>query len=298
MTEDIITPYDLPSHQRYKGGRPRHRKPLLDRSPPPTKEQMKGVVTPRRRTIKTFDGKNKLVKGVVSRTNKETGKTETREVQYGGFDIGGRYKDDETIQRNIQWYRQWFSWLQLALSMEGEELLERKVKVSRSYYEEWSLDEIPFLKFGDWWKDHRQLFQSPKVELISGTSESDIDSFFVKIPKNRNHNEIVKEVNDLLKGKMKGNSSKFPFKRNDTTPYLKIHQQWNILLLSRNGCSQGTVMNWMNDKYSHLYEDKMRELDKKGVVGVLPVVSTPQGLSRSLRKGKERIHRVGEGVFP
>ena len=108
----------------------------------------------------------------------------------------------------------------------------------------------------------------------------------------------MREVRDLLKGKMIGNSSKFPFKKNDTTPYLKRHQQWNILRLSRNGCSHGTIMNWMNDKYSHLYEDKMRELDKKGIVDVLPVVSTPQGLSRSLRRGRERIHRVSEGVFP
>ena len=57
-------------------------------------------------------------------------------------------------------------------------------------------------------------------------------------------------------------------------------------------------MNWMNDKYSHLYEDKMRELDKKGIVDVLPVVSTPQGLSRSLGKIKRRIHRVSDGFFP
>ena len=34
------------------------------------------------------------------------------------------------------------------------------------------------------------------------------------------------------------------------------------------------------------------------VVGVLPAVSILQGLSRSLRRGRERIHRVSEGVFP
>ena len=35
-----------------------------------------------------------------------------------------------------------------------------------------------------------------------------------------------------------------------------------------------------------------------GVFGVFPVVSTPQGLSRSLGKIKRRIHRVSDGLFP
>ena len=34
------------------------------------------------------------------------------------------------------------------------------------------------------------------------------------------------------------------------------------------------------------------------VVGVLPAVSTLQGLSRSLGKIKKRIHRVSDGIFP
>ena len=51
--------------------------------------------------------------------------------------------------------------------------------------------------------------------------------------------------------------------------------------------------------YKNLVGQKGYYCDKLcRVFGVFPVVSTPQGLSRSLGKSKKRIHRVNEDIFP
>ena len=51
--------------------------------------------------------------------------------------------------------------------------------------------------------------------------------------------------------------------------------------------------------YKNLVGQKGNYCDKLcRVFGVFPVVSTPQGLSRSLGKIKRRIHRVSDGFFP
>ena len=51
--------------------------------------------------------------------------------------------------------------------------------------------------------------------------------------------------------------------------------------------------------YKNLVGQKGNYCDKLcRVFGVFPVVSTPQGLSRSLGKSKKRIHRVNEDIFP
>jgi len=276
----------------YSGGKNRtHRKSFFLDTPRITKEQMVDVITPRRTTFKNIiTGETKLVTG-------KSSKGET--LKYGGFDRRGRYKGLETMTRNIQWYRQWFQWLKLSISLEGSKLLDKKVSIDRRFYSEWGIDDISEYYFDDWWKEHRELFQSPKVKLVKSFEENDSENFYVRIPKNRNPNEVVREIKELLQGKLQGNKPKYNFKENDTTPYIKLHQQWNIFILTRNGCSQKQIIEWLNDKYSHLVSKTTTEvINGKKVETLIPVISTPQSLSRSLRRSRERIHRVTKGVFP
>jgi hypothetical protein len=174
---------ELPNKQRYKGGRGKHRNQIFEKVPSITKEQLVDVITPKRTTFRNIiTGETKLVTG-------KTTKGET--IKYGGFDRKGRYKGLETMTRNIQWYRQWFQWLKLSISLEGSMLLDKKVSIDRRFYSEWGIDDISDCYFDDWWKEYRELFQSPKVKIVKSLEENDSENLYVKIPKNRNPNEVV-----------------------------------------------------------------------------------------------------------
>lgn len=283
--------WDATIDRTLKGGSVRHTKKLYEKNQLPTKEQLVDVVTPRR---------NSFVNIITGEVEYRVGKGRGgKNIQYGSFDRRLRYYEGETIERNIQWYRQWWTWLKLAISLEGKLILDREVKINKKFYRDWNLDEIASIKyFDDWWKLHRHLFQSPRAEILKEYEDLDDGHIYLKIPKNRLHNEVVREVKELLHNKMHGNKSEYSFRENDTTPYLKVHQQWNIFILTRNGCSQKQIINWLNEKYSHLTKTKTEIINGKSVETRLPVISTPQSLSRSLKRSKERVLRVGEGVFP
>lgn len=273
---------ELPNKQRLKGGRDKHKKSLFLKTPKITKEQLAGVVTPKRDSyVLKLTGETKFI----------TGKSSSGDViSYGGFDRKGRYKGIETMSRNIQWYRQWYNWLKLALTLEESVLQGERINIDRKYYANWSIDDLPRLSFDDWWRTHRELFQSPKIKLVNATDKFNSEKIYVEIPKDRNINEVVREVKELLQGKLQGNRPRFSFKENDTTPYIKVHQQWNIFVLSQNGCSQKQIIEWLNEKYGHMI--------KTNVDDEFNVISTPQSLSRSLRRSRERIYRVSKGIFP
>jgi len=256
-----------------------------------TKSQLTGVIVPR--TTKRTDilGNEVVEAGFSSKGDR---------VRYGGFDRKTRYKDMEVMQRSIQWYRYWFLFLKLALTMEGEELLGKQVKVNRKFYKEWDLDEIRESKhyqFDNWWKNHRHLFQSEPISLVKDVDGS--DSLYIKIPVHRYESDVVREFRELVKGKLKGDAVKYPFTKNDTTPFIKIHQQYNVLMLTRNGCSQKQIIQWLNDAYGHLITRMIEEKVGDRVIRLkAPVISTIPSLSRVLRRAREKVLNVSEGVFP
>lgn len=256
-----------------------------------TKSQLKGVIVPRTTTRTDI-----LVNEVVEAGKSSKGGT----VQYGGFERKRRYKNSQVMQRNIQWYRYWFLFLKLALEMEGDVLLGEEIKVNRKFYKKWDLDEISTLKhfqFDKWWKSHRQLFQATPISLVKDIDGE--DCLYVKIPIHRLETDVTKEFRELIRGKLKGDKHDYPFTANDTTSFLKIHQQYNVLILTRNGASQKQIMEWLNDSYGHLMTRMVEEkVGDKLVRYKAPVVSTIPSLSRVLRRAREKVLKVSEGVFP
>ena len=50
-----------------------------------------------------------------------------------------------------------------------------------------------------------------------------------------------------------GDKPKYPFSSNrGGVQYLKLHQQYNCLILFQNGGSGKQIMKWINDQYEHI----------------------------------------------
>ena len=105
------------------------------------------------------------------------------------------------------------------------------------------------------------------------------DYLYLKIPTNRNEQELFRELKEQLKGKLSEDVAKFPFS-NSGIPYLSIHYQYNSLVMNINGKTGTQILEWVNDKYG------------KEIYGY------EQSVSRVLVKGRKRLEDVCNLVFP
>ena len=209
-------------------------------------------------------------------------------IDYDYFDRETKELKGETIERSIQWYRMWFLFLKLGLEYKKKKIKVNNeyVKIDRKFYKEWSVKTIPNRTFDNWWKDHRHLFIQEQIQIIKEISKKNKQDYFhIRIPKHRNQRELFKELSIFLQGKMKGDKPKYPFSSNrGGVQYLKLHQQYNCLILFQNGGTGKQIINWINDQYEHITHKE--------------VVGSPQSMSRTLKNGRDRLHRTSRGVFP
>ena len=105
----------------------------------------------------------------------------------------GRLKDNEVIQKTIHAYHYWFLFLKLSLELESQNAtmimkfeqtnkeiktkfkpaVHQKIKVLRSKYKGWDLDQVLTQSFNVWWKSHRHLFSEQICDVLD-------DSLFLK----------------------------------------------------------------------------------------------------------------------
>jgi len=260
-----------------KGGRRTHRIESFTKVKI-SKEEEKDTIKPRTKTVTDFITKEpKTVVGTLSKGSF---------IQYDDFDKYSKELHGETIEKTIHWYRMWFTFLKLCLEYEKKKIKVKNeyVKIDRRFYREWTVNSIPNRTFDNWWKDHRHLFIQEQVKEIKEISKQNKDDYFhVRIPKYRNQREVLKEISIFIQDKMKGDKPKYPFSTSKIQ-YLKLHQQYNCLILFRNGCTGKQILKWINDNYSHI--KNIQTLDSK------------EGVSRVLGKGRDRLHRTSRGVFP
>tara|TARA_B100000315_G_scaffold212753_1_gene210295 strand:+ start:327 stop:1256 length:930 start_codon:yes stop_codon:yes gene_type:complete len=272
--------------QNLKGGRRKHKQPYKETTI--SKKEEKNTIKPRTKIITDFITKEP--KTVVGDRSKK--KSSGKPIQYDDFDKYDKELEGETIERTIHWYRMWFLFLKLGLEYEKKKIKVKNeyVKIDRRFYREWTVNSIPNRTFDNWWKDHRHLFVQEQIKEIKKISKGNKQDYFhIRIPKHRNQREVLKELGIFIQGKTKGDKPKYPFSTTKGgVSYLKLHQQYNCLILSRNGCSGRQVGKWIKDHYSHIKDEKSYNDD----VGVSQVVS------RVLSKGRDRLHRTSRGVFP
>jgi hypothetical protein len=212
------------------------------------------------------------------------------------FDPSKRAHAGETISRNTQWYRMWWTYLRLALELES---LGWRIRVNRRYYLEWNIDSILGNSFDNWWKGHKQLFVVESIKKESDPASPDDDHIVMRIPKNRDKTSVLRELDRLLEGKIKS-EERFPFSNSKAT-YLRLHMQYNIFIKHFHGPrreSRESIRTWVNETYrplsSHLLQTKFDNQGKR----ITEIVSAENGITNNVRYARKRILSVGQGVFP
>ena len=223
-------------------------------------------------------------------------------VDYSYFDTAKRTLEGKTVERNIQWYRMWFTYLKLCIELQdkGENIKGKKLKVSK-FYDEWEEDFVTWdrgikksllnVSFDEWWVEKKHLFELPKIE--SGNNNND-DYFVVSVPLNRTKQDLVREFDDYLKvNKTKfTNKAKYPFSKS-IIPFIRLHIQYNCLVMHYNDIRIKEMMNWCNDKYSDIRGViQNKEMSEQVVFGY------EQSVTRVISKGKDRLLDVCRGIFP
>jgi len=94
-----------------------------------------------------------------------------------------------------QHIRLWFECLQICHS---DPQYSENLTLSKEFYEEWG--DVTNIKFDDWWKDHKYLFDEVMVKEVSKVSNSP-NTITLSIPLNENVSTIIKEVKRIVEHK-------------------------------------------------------------------------------------------------
>ena len=136
---------------------------------------------------------------------------------YSGKAFGRKVKNGKVLDKSIHSYRLWFNFLKLSLELEEQSTVlvtrnsvrreslgghtetgrvTHKVKVDRSKYTDWDVDEILDMNFDNWWKEHEHLFldQVGKVLKPNDVVSSNPDVFTYEIDKRRRLSDVIKDL--------------------------------------------------------------------------------------------------------
>ena len=97
-----------------------------------------------------------------------------------------------SMRSKKQHIRLWFECLQICRSQSE---YSDNLKKSKEFYEEWG--DITNIKFDDWWKDHKYLFEDEYVREVSRVSNSP-NTLTLSIPLNEKTSVITSEVKKIV----------------------------------------------------------------------------------------------------
>ena len=100
-----------------------------------------------------------------------------------------------SMKSKKQQIRLWFECLQICHS---DPQYSENLKQSKDFYEEWG--DVTNIKFDDWWKDHKYLFEEVMVKEVSKVSNSP-NTMTLSIPLNENVSTIIKDVKRIVEQK-------------------------------------------------------------------------------------------------
>lgn len=100
-----------------------------------------------------------------------------------------------SMRSKKQHIRLWFECLQICHS---DPQYSENLKLSKDFYEEWG--DVTNIKFDDWWKDQKYLFDEVMVKEVSKVSKSP-NTMTLSIPLNANVSTILKDVKRIVEQK-------------------------------------------------------------------------------------------------
>jgi len=100
-----------------------------------------------------------------------------------------------SMRSKKQHIRLWFECLQICHSdLQYSDNLKR----SKGFYQEWG--DVTNIKFDDWWKDHKYLFEEVMVKEVSKVSSTP-NTITLSIPLNETVSTIIEDVKQLVEQK-------------------------------------------------------------------------------------------------
>ena len=203
----------------------------------------------------------------------------------------GRIKDNEVIPKTIHSYRMWFRFLKLALELEQQNAtlimrfaqtrkvkqsiplqpeIVKKIKVKRSKYKGWDLDEVLTKSFDDWWQTHSHLFSDEICKELSAKYEhyewgrdrisSDRRHLTLQIDTSLKMTDILKVVTSRIKERKKENKDLVVKKKRKYSVSGSIHRdallsKYNALILKlENTLSNEEILTHKDGYIRHNYE--------------------------------------------
>ena len=100
-----------------------------------------------------------------------------------------------SMKSKKQHIRLWFECLQIC---HVDPQYSLNLKQSKAFYKDW--DDVTNIKFDDWWKDHKYLFDEVMVKEVSKISNSP-NTITLSIPLNENVSTIIKDVKRIVEQK-------------------------------------------------------------------------------------------------
>ena len=177
----------------------------------------------------------------------------------------GRIKNNEVLEKTIHAYRMWFLFLKLGLELEEQnaslilkqdrytiinrwlasqkrvkiaDRVTKKIKVKRSKYMGWDLDEVLTKSFDEWWKTHSHLFSEELCKVLeeNDTISADKKHITVQIDTTLKLTDILKVVTSIIKDRRKSNKNEILTKKKTFSITGNIHKdallsKYNALLL-------------------------------------------------------------------
>ena len=115
--------------------------------------------------------------------------------------------------------RLWYQYLQTAL--------KHKKKVNKEFYKDWHLTKVKTQKFDTWLESHKDFLNPPKtiVKEMKDKQDWSDNSIHLRVNKANNYEESVKEVRNILSGRL--NRTRFaltiqrPIQQQKVDDYLK-----------------------------------------------------------------------------
>ena len=173
-----------------------------------------------------------------------------------------------------------------------------KVKVKKSEYKGWDLDQVLTDSFDKWWKTHSHLFEGYTPTFIDpkdGFQEND-NFLYIRIDKTSQRRDVQAFFNDEVSKQLKGKTKNL-FKVVGKSPRVNVIQNnYNALVLSLKGWTPKEIH--YHDK---IYNRKTDTLHSDRGDGLRAEYSSDKSLvsniSKSKRIGVFRLMEVCEGRF-
>ncbi len=248
----------------------------------------------------------------------ELSKKQKKGKEYRFFGTG-RFKNDEVLDKTIHAYRIWFLMLKLGLELEEQnatlimkneqfryytsyagfkehkvkekvsDRVTKKIKVKKSKYKDWDLNEVLTKSFDDWWQTHSHLFSDEICKELSAKYEhyewgrdrisSDRRHLTLQIDTSLKLTDILNMVNKKIKEKRKANKGLVFAKQRKYSVNGSVHKnsllnRYNALLLKlENTLSNEEILThkdgYIRTEYKIVYNESGNEDFTRPIYGLL-----------------------------